>query len=73
MASSAGTRQSNQTSASTATSLGRFMVPASKRSHRQNVPAKMGPDTSVLRPSISVNITGMKQAVKLLESGTPEV
>ncbi|TRY72596.1 hypothetical protein TCAL_10854 [Tigriopus californicus] len=74
MASSAGTRQSNQSSSSSAASLGRFMVPASKRSHRQNNGlAKAGPDTSVLRPSISVNITGMKQAVKLLESGTPEI
>ena len=32
-----------------------------------------GGDPSVLRPSISVNLTGMLQAVKVLENGSDEV
>ena len=30
-------------------------------------------DPSVLRPSIAISVTGLKQAVKVLETGTKEV
>jgi len=34
---------------------------------------KKGPDLSVIKPSIQTTLTGMRQAVRSLETGTPEV
>ncbi|QQP54857.1 Hypothetical protein FKW44_007827, partial [Caligus rogercresseyi] len=43
--------------------------PSSKARLRPRPP----PDPSVLRPSIEISVTGMKQALACLENGTPEV
>eukprot|EP00096_Caligus_rogercresseyi_P013548 TRINITY_DN618_c0_g1_i6.p1 TRINITY_DN618_c0_g1~~TRINITY_DN618_c0_g1_i6.p1 ORF type:complete len:403 (-),score=98.80 TRINITY_DN618_c0_g1_i6:334-1542(-) len=43
--------------------------PSSKARLRPRPP----PDPSVLRPSIEISVTGMKQALACLENGTPEI
>eukprot|EP00095_Tigriopus_kingsejongensis_P001939 maker-scaffold246_size239296-snap-gene-1.30 protein:Tk01939 transcript:maker-scaffold246_size239296-snap-gene-1.30-mRNA-1 annotation:"hypothetical protein Phum_PHUM332850" len=65
MASAAGTRQTS--------SLGRVLVPGPKSRSHARPSTRPAPDPSVLRPSIGVSVTGMRQAVKLLEGATPEV
>lgn len=84
MASSAG-RSRGQNASST--SPGSLLVPGNGKKSRSAADSHAGqscqgannvlygskPDSSVLRPSISVATTGMKQAVKVLETGTKEV
>ena len=53
-----------------------MLVPNKFRNNKRSRAAQTtaaAADLSVLRPSISVNVTGMKQAVKVLSNGTPEV
>ena len=70
MASSAGNRRGPPGSTE-----GTTLVPGSKSKMRN--PNKSlgdgGPDPSVLRPSIAVSVTGVKQTLQALENGTQEV
>ena len=68
MASSSGVRRDQGDAA--------MLVPNKYRSKKtRQADAQSGEqgDLSVLRPSISVNVTGMKQAVKALNNGSEEV
>jgi hypothetical protein len=56
-------------SSETVPSVGKLLL---ARKARTRTPAN-APDPSVLRPSIQVSFSGMKQAVKTLDDGTPEV
>ena len=81
MASSAGSR--GHGGPAKAPSPGSLIVPGNGKKSKHGPGATPGggsnvvyggkPDPSVLRPSISVATTGMKQAVKVLETGTQEV
>jgi hypothetical protein len=67
MASSAGSRHGSLPTE------GRTLVPGPVSKSRNKNADDPGVDPSVLRPSISVSKTGMKQALQALENGTQEV
>ena len=78
MASSAGTRRGPGGSDGAMllpgprSRLSRTAAPGS--SNRGTMTAPSGaPDPSVLRPSVAVSMSGMKQAIKVMENGTQEV
>ena len=50
---------------------GKMWQPASAKSRRPPITPKI--DHSVLRPSIQVSVTGMKQALMAAENGNKEV
>ena len=71
MASSAGNRRGPPGSTEVTT-----LVPGPKskmRNPNKGFSSDGGPDPSVLRPSIAVSVTGVKQTLQALENGTQEV
>ena len=71
MASSAGNRRGPPGSTE-----GTTLVPGPKskmRNLNKGISADGSPDPSVLRPSIAVSVTGVKQMLQALENGTQEV
>lgn len=62
--------KSNNSSNNNSNNSGKLSV---KKPLKENVSTSNQPDNSVLRPPVDTSIAGLKQAVKLFETGTPEV
>jgi len=64
---------SNSRSSKSSRSNGKSHRSSSKANRNKTVDKKNSPDLSVLRQPVDTSISGLRQAVKVFETGTPEV